>query len=590
MTLTSLTRKLTSLTTFGVVLGSFGLFVSSVQAAPQLTPSTLPDGYVGAYYDQRVNLDAPGTFSWSISAGSLPPGVLQGSATESADIRLRGRLSTAGTYTFTIRAATLPPAAAAAYTRSYTVVIRPMEIEQSATLPTARVGTGYSMPLSVAGGIAPYEWTVLSGGLPTGISLNATTGALTGGPTVSGSYTFTINAKDANGLNANKPFSLLVEAVPTAPLEILNGETLTNGRVNNAYNVDLYATGGTTPYRWNLSLGSNLPPGLTLTTSNNLGQLRGTPTAAGTYNFSVKLLDVNDNSITKTFSLTVNTPIVSPPIITPVPTINPLAITTTVGANGTVGMDYYTSLTATGGTAPYRWNFASGTLPPGVTLSNNGTLSGRPTAAGSYTAYLEVFDATNAYVGQNFTFTIASAPSTPSTPTPTTPELTNRLNNLSRIGVSVHALVKLPDDGNRFTQVDSAVYYVGGDGRRHAFPNDRVFSTWYSDFNGVRVVSQSDLASIPLGANVTYKPGVKLVKFATDPKVYAVSSNRVLRWVKTEAAAQALYGSTWNRQVDDVFDTFYGDYSFGSNIETVSDYNRTSIQASARYVSDSLPL
>jgi hypothetical protein len=470
------------------------------------------------------------------------------------------------------------------------MVIRAMEIEQSSSLPSGRVGTAYSMPLSVAGGTAPFEWSVLSGALPTGINLNAGTGLLSGTPNANGTYTFQLRAKDANGLSTNKSFTLSIEAVPTAALEILNGTTLTNGRVNNAYNVDLYATGGTTPYRWSVSFGSSLPPGLTLTSSNNLGQLRGTPTAAGTYSFSVKLVDVNDNSVTKTFNLTVNTPVITPPILTPSPTSNPLAITTTVGANGTVGMDFFTALNATGGTAPYRWNFASGTLPPGITLSSNGTLSGRATTAGSYTAYLEVFDATNAYVGRNFTFTIASAPSTPSTPTPSSPELTNRLNNLSRIGVSVHALVKLPDDGNRFTQADSAVYYVGADGRRHAFPNDRVFFTWYSNFNDVRVVSQSDLASIPLGANVTYKPGVKLVKFATDPKVYAVSSNRVLRWVKTEAAAQALYGSTWNRQVDDVFDTFYVDYSFGSNIEAASDYNRTSIQASARYVSDALPL
>ncbi len=585
MTLSSLTRKLTFLTTFGVVLGSFGLLVSSVQAAPQLTPSTLPDGYVGTNYDQRVNLDTPGTFSWSISEGSLPPGVLQGSVTENANIRLRGTPNTAGTYTFTIRAATLPPAAPDSFTRSYTVVIRPMEIEQSATLPTARVGTAYSMPMSVAGGTAPYEWRVQSGALPTGMSLNATTGVLAGSPTVSGSYTFTINAKDTNGLNANKPFSLLVEAIPTTPLEILNGETLANGRVDSAYNVDLYGTGGTTPYRWSVSAGSTLPSGVTLTNSNNLGQLRGTPTTAGTYTFSIKLLDVNDNSTTKTFRLTVNTPIVTPPILTPAPTPTALAITTTAAANGTVGTDYLASVNATGGTAPYRWNFASGTLPPGITLSSNGTLSGRPTTAGSYTAYLEVFDATNAYVGSNFTFSIASAPSSPSTP-----ELTNRLNNLSRIGVSVHTLVKLPDDGNRFTQADSAVYYIGADGRRHAFPNDRVFFTWYSNFDGVRVLSASELASIPLGANATYKPAMKMVKFTTDPKVYAVSANRTLRWVKTETAATALYGSTWNRQIDDISDSFYTDYNFGADVNTSSDFDRTSLQASIRFVSDALPL
>jgi hypothetical protein len=259
-------------------------------------------------------------------------------------------------------------------------------------------------------------------------------------------------------------------------------------------------------------------------------------------------------------------------------------------------------LNATGGTAPYHWNFASGTLPPGLTLGTDGTLSGRPTTAGTYTAYIEAFDASGAFVGRSFTFGIAAAtiitPTLPTFPigtyTPATPvataELTNRLNNLSTQGISINALVKLPDDGNRFTQADSAVYYIGADGRRHAFPNDRVFFTWYSNFDGVRVVSASALASVPLGANATYKPGVKMVKFSTDPKVYALSNNRTLRWVKTEAAAQALYGSSWNRNIDDIADTFYTDYNFGADVNSASDYDRTGLQSSIRLVSDVLPL
>jgi hypothetical protein len=164
------------------------------------------------------------------------------------------------------------------------------------------------------------------------------------------------------------------------------------------------------------------------------------------------------------------------------------------------------------------------------------------------------------------------------------------LNNLSRIGLSAHALVKLPDDGNRFTQADSAVYYVGGDGRRHAFPNDRVFTSWYANFDQVRVISASDLASIPLGVSATYKPGVKMVKFTTDPKVYAVAANRSLRWVKTEAAAIALYGATWNRQIDDVSDAFYLDYNMGAQISTLADFSPAAVRAAAGIVSDTLPL
>ena len=169
-------------------------------------------------------------------------------------------------------------------------------------------------------------------------------------------------------------------------------------------------------------------------------------------------------------------------------------------------------------------------------------------------------------------------------------ELTTRLNNLTRIGIAPHALVKLPDDGNRFTQADSAVYYIGGDGRRHAFPNDRVFFSWYATFDGVRVVSASDLASIPLGLNATYKPGVKMVKFTTDPKVYAVDASRSLRWIKTEAVGIALYGSNWNRQIDDLSDSLYMDYAFGADINAAGDYDRAGLETRLRYVSDTLPL
>ena len=81
-----------------------------------------------------------------------------------------------------------------------------------------------------------------------------------------------------------------------------------------------------------------------------------------------------------------------------------------------------------------------------------------------------------------------------------------------------------------------------------------------------------------------------MVKFTTDPKVYAVSTNRTLRWVATEAAAISLYGSTWNRQIDDIADTFYTDYSFGTSINASSDFDRAGLTTSIRYVSDALPL
>lgn len=117
-----------------------------------------------------------------------------------------------------------------------------------------------------------------------------------------------------------------------------------------------------------------------------------------------------------------------------------------------------------------------------------------------------------------------------------------------------------------------AVYYSGGDGRRHAFPNERTYFSWYADFSGVKTVDAAAMASLPLGANVTYRPGSRLVKFPTVPKVYAVSAGGTLRWVTTEAAAVALYGAGWNAQVDDLSEAFYGDYRFGTDIAAASDF------------------
>jgi hypothetical protein len=140
---------------------------------------------------------------------------------------------------------------------------------------------------------------------------------------------------------------------------------------------------------------------------------------------------------------------------------------------------------------------------------------------------------------------------------------------------AIGSLVKLPNDGNPVTQEDTAVYYYGKDCKRHAFSNDKVYFSWYTDFSNVTVVTPQVLASMMLGSNVTYRPGVKMVKFLSVPTVYAVAHGGVLRWVKTEAAATALYGPTWNKKIDDISDAFFVNYSFGTDINASADYNLT---------------
>ena len=118
-----------------------------------------------------------------------------------------------------------------------------------------------------------------------------------------------------------------------------------------------------------------------------------------------------------------------------------------------------------------------------------------------------------------------------------------------------------------------AVYYVGNNGKRYVFPNEKTYKTWYQDFSGVQVVSADKLASFPIGGNVTYRPGVKLVKINTDPKVYAVSAKGTLRWLQTADVAQTLYGANWAALVDDVADSFFVNYMTGSDISAAAGYS-----------------
>jgi len=129
-------------------------------------------------------------------------------------------------------------------------------------------------------------------------------------------------------------------------------------------------------------------------------------------------------------------------------------------------------------------------------------------------------------------------------------------------------LVKLVDDGDANTTVDSAVYVLDGDGGRHAFPSETIFFTWYADYETLAFIDSTNLASYQLRENVTVRPGTYLVKITTDPKVYAVEPGRVLRWVTSEEVAEDLYGSNWASRVIDVPDVFFNDYEIGDPIQT----------------------
>jgi plastocyanin len=118
----------------------------------------------------------------------------------------------------------------------------------------------------------------------------------------------------------------------------------------------------------------------------------------------------------------------------------------------------------------------------------------------------------------------------------------------------------------------SAVYYYGKDGMRYVFPNDKTYFTWYTDFNGVRWLSDADLGKIQIGGNVTYNPGIRMIKINSDPKVYAVGQDGTLHWVTSETLASGYYGTNWNSMIDDVPDSFFSNYTKGTDFETSDDF------------------
>jgi hypothetical protein len=152
------------------------------------------------------------------------------------------------------------------------------------------------------------------------------------------------------------------------------------------------------------------------------------------------------------------------------------------------------------------------------------------------------------------------------------------------IALAVGDLIKIPDDGNVLTLNDTAVYYYASNGKRYVFPNEKVYFTWYPDFSRVKIIPIDQMSLIPIGGNVTYHPGSKLVKFQTDPKTYLVTKGGVLSWAKTEEVARCWFGDTWNQQVDDITEAFYVNYTFGQPVENCLDLALDIVRASANTI------
>jgi len=132
-------------------------------------------------------------------------------------------------------------------------------------------------------------------------------------------------------------------------------------------------------------------------------------------------------------------------------------------------------------------------------------------------------------------------------------------------------LIKIPDDGDALNLSDTAVYYYAMNGKRYVFPNEPTFFTWYPDFSNVKIIPNDQMSLIPIGGNITYRPGSRMVKFQTDNKTYLPTRGGVLRWAKTEEVARGLFGADWNLSIDDISEAFYVNYRFGTPLDNALD-------------------
>jgi YVTN family beta-propeller protein/uncharacterized repeat protein (TIGR03803 family) len=331
----------------------------SIVVSPALTLSC-PTGtaQVGvAYSSALVASGGVAPYTFSITIGSLPPGLTLNTSTGA----ITGTPTTAGTYNFTAQVVDSKGNTA---TASCSIVVSSLTL--SCPTGTAQVGVAYSSALTATGGVAPYTFSIISGSLPPGLTLNTSTGAITGTPTTSGTYNFTAQVVDSKGNTATASCSIVVSGLT------LSCPTGT-AQLGVAYSSALTASGGVAPYTFSIISGS-LPPGLTLNTST--GAITGTPTTAGTYNFTAQVVDSKGNTASASCSIVVS-----------------LLTLTCPNGTGQVGVAYSSALVASGGVAPYTFSIAIGALPPGLSLnSSTGAITGTPTTAGTYNFTAQVVD------------------------------------------------------------------------------------------------------------------------------------------------------------------------------------------------------
>ena len=260
------------------------------------------------------------------------------------------------------------------------------------SLADATVGQSYSQTLTATGGTAPYTWSIISGTLPPGLSLDGPSGTISGKPKQFGTYPLIFQVTDSSATPETATVSLTMtvsSGLTVTPV------TLPQGVLGTAYSQTLSVTNGLAPYT--LTIPANtLPAGLSFNAAT--ATISGTPTKLGTSTFTVTVTDAENPQATTTQSCTLT--IVS----------SLLTFTAAVLPKAGVSQAFSQQFAATGGVTPYIWSVSSGTLPQGLQLSSTGVLSGTPVQNGAGSPFtIQVTDTETPAQTATATFTLPVA-------------------------------------------------------------------------------------------------------------------------------------------------------------------------------------
>jgi uncharacterized protein YdaL len=348
---------------------------SLASSAPTLYVATnsLPAATVGAAYTATLTAaGGTGADTWSLTKGALPAGLTLNSTTGV----ISGTPTAPGSSTVTVTAQDANTPAPDSAWMSLTIAVAPAALTISTTsLPAGLAGTAYAATLASSGGTGAVTWSITSGKLPTGLTLNATTGAITGTPTAASSTSLTVHVADSASPPAVATATLTLTV--TAPLTVTT-TSLVAGKAGSPYSATLTATGGVGSHTWSITLGT-LPAGLTLKATT--GVISGKPTGASSTSLTVRATDSASPADVATKALTLTVAGV------------PISITTSSLPKGVVGRSYNGSLASSGGLGAHTWSVSSGTLPAGLVLNaKTGKITGKPTHTGTTSVTFKVSD------------------------------------------------------------------------------------------------------------------------------------------------------------------------------------------------------